>query len=129
MKIDSVTDIQQIADELTRHREEIEALEKRVANLEHSGSPPSTVGFGVPTEEFTAQLEQVVQVTQEMFGDSDTQIEYDPEDPVTSYVVLTVSVVGKPTDLISRRIEWHQRIRPFTPGSHGTFRLSMIPVE
>jgi hypothetical protein len=129
MEIDSITDIQQIADQLNRNRDEIHALEKRIAILEHSGSSFSAIAARMPMAEFSAQLEQVVQVTQDMFGDPETQVEHDPEDPETPYVVLTVNVVGNLTDLVSRRIEWHKRIRPLTPGSHGTFRLSMIPVE
>ena len=129
MKIDTITDVQQIADELTRNREDIEALEKRIAVLELSRSPHSAFDSCLVTEEFSAQLEQVVHVTQEMFGNSDVQIEHDPEDPETSFVVVSVTVSAQPTEMVARRIEWHKRLRSLTADKSGLFRLSMIPVE
>ena len=74
-------------------------------------------------------LADVVGITQEMFsGKVHVELVNDPEEPEHSYVVFRTSATGEISDIVEKRIEWHRRIMQLSPGSSGSFRLSIDPL-
>ncbi len=73
------------------------------------------------------RLSDVVAITEEMFGTPEVGILCDPEDPEVTFVVFTVKCTGQSTELVEKRIEWHEKVDSIPPGSSGRFRLSILP--
>ena len=75
------------------------------------------------------RLSDVVAMTEEMFGTPEINVLCDPEDPETQFVVFTVRCSGEAKDIVTRRIEWHDRVDAIPPGRSGRFRLSIVPLR
>jgi hypothetical protein len=79
--------------------------------------------------ELGRSIADVVAMTQEMFDCAPVfEVMRDPEDPDCSFVVLTVEFRGDPSELLTKRLDWHSRIKALSRGDNANLRLSIIPL-
>jgi hypothetical protein len=102
---------------LLQHR--VDALEKRLAAEAHAGMP-------VPN--LTALMPEVKRITQEVFpGPFSWNVEFDPEYPDDTYVLVNVEATGEMQDVVRRQCHWHERMRAVSVDLFGKLRLSIVP--
>lgn len=81
------------------------------------------------SEPFDSGMLEVLRVTQEMFpGGIRVEQFIDPDDPYVEAVVIRVRTADSPPEIVSRRLEWHERISQVSRSSQQ-YRLMVIPEE
>jgi hypothetical protein len=73
-------------------------------------------------------IAEVIELTRRMFpGAATAELRRDPEDPETSFVVITASFSGPPEELADLRVQWHERVSRLSSGQCGNISLSIVP--
>jgi hypothetical protein len=105
---------------------QIRSALERIAELEAALTPKADAS----RSQDAPRLMDVIAVTNEVFGTNPTiEIDEDPETAGDAFVVFSVTCAGSPSELVKRRLEWHNRVAKIPPGSSGRFRLTIYPTH
>lgn len=102
---------------------EVRELKERVQKLEteKAAARPNA------TDRFDPGIAEVVAITSELFGTAQVDIDRDPEEPDSVFVVFSVKSKGDISELVEKRITWHEKIRNTQHLYSGMLRLSIAP--